>query len=110
MEHLHRDGIEPSLIIWQPGIVPSGLLFYTGDAFPQWQGNLFAGSIQRGRVPGTGGLERIVFDNKMWEQQRETLVTELRQRVRDIAQGPDGFIYLLTEEENGAVLRVEPAQ
>ena len=110
MEHLNREGIEPSLIIWQPGIVPSGLLFYTGDAFPQWQGNLFAGSIQRGRVPGTGGLERIVFDNKMWEQQRETLVTELRQRVRDIAQGPDGFIYLLTEEENGAVLRVEPAR
>jgi glucose/arabinose dehydrogenase len=110
MEHLHRDGIEPSLIIWQPGIVPSGLLFYTGDAFPQWQGNLFAGSIQRGRVPGTGGLERIVFDGKMWEQQRETLVTELRQRVRDVSQGPDGFIYLLTEEENGAVLRIEPAQ
>ena len=110
MEHLHREGIEPSLIIWQPGIVPSGLLFYTGDAFPQWQGNLFAGSIQRGRVPGTGGLERIVFDDKMWEQQRETLVTELRQRVRDVSQGPDGFIYLLTEEENGAVLRIEPAQ
>jgi len=110
MVHLHREGIEPSLIIWQPGIVPSGLLFYTGDAFPQWKGNLFAGSIQRGRVPGTGGLERIVFDNNMWEQQRETLATELHQRVRDVSQGPDGFIYLLTEEANGAVIRLEPAR
>jgi len=110
MQHLNREGIEPSLIIWQPGIVPSGLLFYTGDAFPQWQGNLFAGSIQRGRLPGTGGLERVVFNDQMWELQRETLVTELHQRVRDVAQGPDGFIYLLTEEDDGAVLRVQPAQ
>lgn len=109
LEHLNRDGIEPSLMIWQPGIVPSGLMFYTGDSFPQWQGNLFAGSIQRGRIPGTGGLERVVFDDRLWERQRETLVTELRQRVRDVGQGPDGFIYLLTEEENGAVIRIEPA-
>lgn len=109
MAKLPQEGIEPSLLIWQPGIVPSGLLFYTGEAFPQWQGNLFAGSIQRGRIPGTGGLERIVFDNNMWEQQREALVTELHQRVRDVSQGPDGFIYLLTEEENGAVIRIEPA-
>ncbi len=109
MAHPNREGIEPALIIWQPGIVPSGLVFYTGDAFPQWQGNLFAGSIQRGRIPGTGGLERVVFNGQMQEIQRETLVTELRQRVRDIDQGPDGFLYLLTEEDNGAVIRIEPA-
>jgi len=110
MAKLPREGYESALLIWQPGIVPSGLMFYTGDAFPQWQGNLFAGSIQRGRLPGTGGLERVVFNENMWELQRETLVTELHQRVRDVAQGPDGLIYLLTEEENGAVLRLEPAQ
>lgn len=110
MEHLNREGIEPALIIWQPGIVPSGLMFYTGDAFPQWQGNLFAGSIQRGRLPGTGGLERVVFNEQMWELQRETLVTDLHQRVRDVGQGPDGFIYIVTEEEDGAVIRIEPAQ
>lgn len=108
MAHLNREGIEPALIIWQPGIVPSGLMFYTGDAFPQWQGNMFAGSIQRGRLPGTGGLERVVFNDQMWELQRETLVTELHQRIRDVGQGPDGFIYLVTEEEDGAVLRIEP--
>ena len=110
MEKLPREGFESALLIWQPGIVPSGLMFYTGDDFPQWQGNMFAGSIQRGRLPGTGGLERVVFNDNMWELQRETLVTELHQRVRDVAQGPDGFIYLLTEEDNGAVLRLEPTQ
>ncbi|HDZ07989.1 PQQ-dependent sugar dehydrogenase [Pseudohongiella sp.] len=110
MEKLPREGFESALLIWQPGIVPSGLMFYSGDAFPQWQGNLFAGSIQRGRLPGSGGLERLVFNENMWELQRETLVTELHQRIRDVAQGPDGFIYLLTEEDNGAVLKLQPAQ
>lgn len=110
MTHPNRDGIEPALIIWQPGIVPSGLMFYTGEAFPKWKGNLFAGSIQRGRIPGTGGLERVVFDSNMWEQQRETIAMQLRQRVRDIAQDAEGNIYLLTEEVDGAVIRIEPAQ
>lgn len=110
MEKLPREGFESALLIWQPGIVPSGLMFYTGNAFPQWQGNMFAGSIQRGRLPGTGGLERVVFNDNMWELQRETLLTELHQRIRDVAQGPDGFIYLLTEEDNGAVLKLEPTQ
>jgi len=109
MAHPNREGIEPALITWHPGIVPSGLMFYTGDAFPQWQGNMFAGSIQRGRLPGTGGLERVVFNDQMWELQRETLVTELHQRIRDVGQGPDGYIYLVTEEEDGAVLRIQPA-
>lgn len=108
MEKLPREGYESAIMIWQPGIVPSGLLFYTGDAFPQWQDQMFAGSIQRGRIPGTGGLERVVFDENMNEVQRETIVTELRQRIRDVAQGPDGSIYLLTEEENGAVIRLAP--
>jgi len=109
MEKLPREGYESAILIWQPGIVPSGLLFYTGEAFPQWQGQMLAGSIQRGRIPGTGGLERVVFDNLMQEVQRETMVTELRQRIRDVSQGPDGAIYLLTEEENGAVIKLEPA-
>ena len=110
MASINREGIEQALIIWQPGIVPSGLLFYTGEAFPQWQGNLFAGSIQRGRIPGTGGLERVVFDSRMWERQRETLATEWHQRIRDVSQGPEGFIYILSEEEDGAIIRIEPAE
>jgi glucose/arabinose dehydrogenase len=85
------------------------MLFYTGDKFPEWKGNLFVGSIQRGKVPGTGGLERIVFNDRLWEQRRETMLQDYHQRVRDVRQGPDGLIYLLTEEEqDSALIKIEP--
>jgi glucose/arabinose dehydrogenase len=103
------EGIEPAWITWNPGITPSGLMFYTGDKFPKWKGNIFVGSIVRGRTPGTGGIERVVFNDKLWEQRRETMLQDLHQRVRDVRQGPDGFIYVLTEEDDGAVIRIEPA-
>jgi len=102
-------GIEPALLVWVPGITPSGLLFYTGDKFPAWKGNLMVGSVVRGRVNGASGVERVVFNDKMWETRRETFLAELKQRIRDIRQTPDGLIYLLTEEVNGAVLKLEPA-
>jgi glucose/arabinose dehydrogenase len=102
-------GIEPALLVWLPGITPSGLLFYTGDKFPAWKGNLMVGSVVRGRVNGASGVERVVFNDKMWETRRETFLSELKQRIRDIRQGSDGLIYLLTEEVDGAVLRIEPA-
>ena len=104
------EGIDPAWITWNPGITPSGLLFYTGDKFPDWKGNLFVGSIQRGRVPGTGNLERVVFNDKLWELRRETILQDFHQRVRDVRQGPDGLIYLLTEEDDGAVIRIEPVK
>lgn len=103
-------GIEPALLVWIPGITPSGLLIYTGDRFPAWQGNLMVGSVVRGRVNGETGVERVVFNEQMWEIRRETILPELKQRIRDIRQGPDGLIYLLTEEVDGAVLRVEPLE
>jgi glucose/arabinose dehydrogenase len=102
-------GIEPALLVWIPGITPSGLLFYTGDRFPAWKGNLMVGSVVRGRVNGASGVERVVFNDKMWETRRETFLAELKQRIRDVRQGPDGLIYLLTEEVDGAVLKLEPA-
>ena len=102
-------GIEPALLIWVPGITPSGLLFYSGDRFPAWKGNLMVGSVVRGRVNGATGVERVVFNDKMWETRRETFLAELKQRIRDVRQGPDGLIYLLTEEVDGAVLKIEPA-
>lgn len=102
-------GIEPALLVWIPGITPSGLLFYTGDRFPAWRNNLMVGSIVRGRVNGAAGVERVVFNDRMWETRRETILTELKQRIRDIRQGPDGSIYVLTEEVDGVVLKLEPA-
>jgi glucose/arabinose dehydrogenase len=102
-------GIERPLLIWIPSIAPSGLMVYQGDKFPAWKGNLFVGSGRRGEVPGTGGLERVVLSPDLGEIRRETLLTDLHQRVRDFAQGPDGFIYVLTDGNENAVLRIEPA-
>jgi glucose/arabinose dehydrogenase len=96
-------------ILWWPSVAPSGLAFYTGDDFPAWKGNLFVGSLMVGRIGGTGHLERIVFNARGEEIRREWLLTELKQRIRDVRQGPDGRLYLLTDEENGALLRLEPA-
>ena len=102
------EGMVDPLVAWLPSIAPSGLLRYTGHAFPAWQGNLFIGSGRRGGVNGTGGLERIVFGADWGELRRETLLTDLRQRVRDVAQGPDGLIYVLTDGPEMAVLRIAP--
>jgi glucose/arabinose dehydrogenase len=84
------------------------MTFYTGDRFPRWKNNLFVGGLQFGRIPGTGQLHRIVF-NENWEEiRREALFIELRQRIRNVRQGPDGLLYVLTDEDDGAILRIEP--
>ena len=97
-------------IVWWPSVAPSGLTFYTGEHFPAWQGNLFVGSMMVGRMQHTGHLERIVFNRQGQEVRREWLLAELRQRVRDVRQGPDGYLYVLTEEEAGTLMRIEPAR
>jgi glucose/arabinose dehydrogenase len=66
--------------------------------------------MMTGRIPGTGHLERIVFNKQTEELRRESMLWELRQRIRDVRQGPDGFLYLLTDEDDGALLRIEPAR
>jgi glucose/arabinose dehydrogenase len=101
-------GFEPPVVIWVPAIAVSGMAFYTGDKLPKWKGDIFVGSLRTGEIPGTGHLERILFNQKMEELRRESLLTELRQRIRDVRQGPDGLLYLLTDEKEGAVLRIEP--
>jgi aldose sugar dehydrogenase len=102
-------GFEAPVVYWMPAIAVSGMTFYTGDKFPKWKGDVFVGSLRTGEIPGTGHVERILFNEKMQELRREALLTELRQRVRDIRQGPDGLLYVLTDEKDGAVLRIEPA-
>ena len=83
---------------------------YTGDKFPEWKGNVFIGSLRMGGIPGTWHLQRIVFNEKTEEIRRELMLTELRRRIREVREGPDGLLYLLTDEEDdGALLRIEPA-
>lgn len=100
---------EDAEVLWWPSIAPSGMVFYTGDRFPAWQGNLFVGSLMVGRMFHTGHLERIVFNQDGEEIRRELLLSEFKQRIRDVRQGPDGYLYVLTEEEDAVLLRLEPA-
>jgi len=103
-------GVEAPIVLWIPSVGPSGMMFYTGDKFPQWKGNLFVGSARWGEIPGTGSIQRVVFNAKLEEIRRESLLGDLHQRFRDVRQGPDGLIYAITDENDGALLRLEPAQ
>ena len=104
-----KEGIERPIVYWMPSIAVSDLLFYTGDRFPRWKGNAFVGAMRYGEIANTGHLQRIVFNANGDEIRREMLLTDLRQRIRAVKQAPDGSLYLLTEEAQGALLRIEPA-
>jgi glucose/arabinose dehydrogenase len=104
-----QEGMEPPLVFWVPAIAPSGLTFYTGDKFPNWKNNVFIGGMRQGEVPRSGHLERIDFNGKWEELHRESMLRELQQRIRDVRQGPDGLLYVLTAENDGALMRIEPA-
>ena len=103
-------GYEPPIIYWTPSISVTGIAFYTGSKLAKWQGDVFVGGVRYGEVPGTGRLDRILFNDKMEELRRESLLTDLHQRIRDVRQGPDGLIYVATDEPHGAILRIEPAK
>jgi glucose/arabinose dehydrogenase len=103
-----REGMESPLVYWVPAIAISGMTFYTGDKFPNWKNNVFVGGMRQGEVPRSGHLERIDFNGKWEELHRESMLHELQQRIRDVRQGPDGFLYILTAENEGAMMRVEP--
>jgi glucose/arabinose dehydrogenase len=102
------EGIEQPLVLWVPSIAPTGLAVYTGDKIPAWRNNLFVGSARIGEIPRTGGLERVVFNDNLEEVRRERLLGSLQQRIRDVRQGPDGLLYVVTDEDDGALLRIEP--
>ena len=102
------DGIEQPLVLWVPSIAPTGITIYTGDKIPAWRGNLFVGSARIGEIPRTGGLERVVLNDTLGETRRERLLGALHQRIRDVRQGPDGLLYVITDEDDGALLRIEP--
>ena len=97
-----KEGMEQPIHYWDPSIAPSGMLFYTGDRFPQWNGNLFVGAL------GHQLLSRLELDGEKVTRE-ERLLREVNTRIRDVRQGPDGLIYLLTDEGDGRILRLEPA-
>jgi aldose sugar dehydrogenase len=105
----YHEGMEPPVVFWVPAIAVSGLTFYTGDRYPNWKNNLFVGGMREGEVPRSGHFERLDFNGEWEELHREGILRDLHQRIRDIRQGPDGLLYLLTAEDQGALLRIDPA-
>ena len=96
-----RDGYEQPVYYWDPVIAPSGAEFYEGDAFPAWRGDLFIGSLRDER------LVRLRLDGGRVTGE-EHLLTDRNQRVRDVREGRDGALYLVTDEPNGELWRIEP--
>jgi aldose sugar dehydrogenase len=103
------EGMTPPLVFWVPSIAVTGMTFYQGDVFTAWRRSAFVGGLREGEVPRTGQLQRIEFNERWEEIRREPLLRELKQRIRDVREGPDGLLYVLTAEAEGAVLRIEPA-
>jgi aldose sugar dehydrogenase len=98
-----KDGMEQPVYFWDPVIAASGLTFYTGDKYPGWKGNVFVGSMT------PGALVRLEMRNGAVTKETRYL-GELKSRVRDVQQGPDGFLYIVTDLDNGSLLRVVPAK
>jgi glucose/arabinose dehydrogenase len=99
---MFAPGIEAPTLIWSPSLALSGMAFYTSDRFPEWKGSLFVGALV-----GTQ-LHLVVMNQRGLPVRRQSLLTELKQRIREVRQGPDGLLYLLTDEAAGALLRLEP--
>jgi len=95
-----KPGFEQPLHVWVPSIAPSGMAFLTSNRYPGWQGNLFVGAL-RGRA-----LVRLTLDGSKIAGE-ERLLLNLAERIRDVRQGPDGWLYLLTDGDDGRVLRIE---
>ena len=103
-------GTEDPRVVWLLSIAVTGMTFYTGTSFPAWKRNVFVAGLREGGIPRTGQIQRIVFNEQWQELRREPMLTELHQRIRDVRQGPDGRLYVLTAENDGAVLRIEPGE
>jgi glucose/arabinose dehydrogenase len=105
-----RPGMDNPRMFWVPSISPSSITFYTGDKFPTWKGSLFVGALN-GQA-----LQRVSFNQPSQAERRELLLTQLATRFRDVQQGPDGYLYVATEQASrgtaadGRVLRIEPVE
>jgi aldose sugar dehydrogenase len=102
-EGTQKPGLEQPVYYWDPSIAPSGMTFYTGDKFPAWKGSLFVGALKFQL------LARLEVDgNRIVKEER--LLEGMGDRIRDVLQGPDGYLYLLTDEDDGRILRLELAR
>ena len=97
-----REGYEQPVYYWDPVIAPSGAQFYSGDAFPEWQGSLFIGGLKDGRL-----VRLTLEDDRVTGE--EHLLADRGRRIRDVRQGPDGALYVVTDEPDGELLRIAPA-
>ncbi len=97
------EGVTDPLHYWDPSIAPSGMAFYTGDEFAQWQGDLFVGALKMRKL-----VRLRIKDEKVTEE--EDLLTDLGERIRDVRMGPDGALWLLTDSSDGKVYRIRPAK
>jgi glucose/arabinose dehydrogenase len=95
-----RPGMVDPKVVWTPSIAPSGLMIYNGDRFPAWKGNVFAGGL------ASADIRRMEL-NTAGDVTNQTTI-RVGQRVRDVRQGPDGLIYLLTDQNDGQLLRISP--
>lgn len=100
----HKDGMEQPVYQWTPSLAIAGFIFYTGDKFPGWEGNVLMTSLR------AQTLIRLKLDGDKVVAEERLLAKEVGERLRHIVQGPDGFLYLLSDESNGKILRVEPAK
>lgn len=98
-----KEGMAQPVYYWDPSIAPSGMTFYTGDAFPDWQGNLFIGALAHEHL-----VRLVIKDNDVIKE--EKLLEERGERIRAVSQGPDGLLWILTDESNGSLLRLKPAK
>ena len=95
-----KPGMEQPVYYWDPVIAPSGMLFYTGNAYPGWKGSIFVGSLT------PGALVRLAMSNGRVTRE-ERYLGDLDERIRDVEQGPDGLLYMATDSEDGRVIRLE---
>ncbi len=101
-EETHADGMAQPVVFWNPSIAPSGMTFYTGDDFPEWQGNIFLGAL------AATHLRRLVLEGDRVIKQ-EVLLDGLA-RIRDVAMSDDGHLYILTDDLDGSIFRVDPVE
>jgi aldose sugar dehydrogenase len=100
-EGTQKAGLEQPVFYWDPSIAPSGMAFYTGDRFPGWKGSVLVGALAGGIVARmTLDGEKVVAEERMFAGSGN--------RFRDVRQGPDGFVYLLTDHRDGRLLRLRP--